>query len=106
MKTFQKIKIIDCGLSDNLLKMIIDIILQYASPDKIILYGSRARGDYKSKSDIDIAIVLSHHIDGLKEILDEQVPTLLKFDVIYFEEVNETLKKEIVEEGIILYEKA
>jgi predicted nucleotidyltransferase len=38
------------------LKKIIDIIVEAVSPDKIILFGSRARGDYRENSDYDILI--------------------------------------------------
>ena len=36
---------------------IISIIVSLASPDKIILFGSYARGDNNEKSDIDLLIV-------------------------------------------------
>jgi predicted nucleotidyltransferase len=36
---------------------IVDTIVSTISPDKIILFGSYARGDYKKNSDIDILII-------------------------------------------------
>ena len=50
------------------LKEIKKIILEIASKygikiDKIILFGSRARGDYKPNSDWDIIIVIQKRID-------------------------------------------
>jgi predicted nucleotidyltransferase len=36
---------------------IVNIILSTVSPDKIILFGSYARGDYNRNSDIDILIL-------------------------------------------------
>ena len=44
------------GLSIGLLEAIIGVIKQYMEPNIIIIFGSRARGDYKKTSDIDIAI--------------------------------------------------
>lgn len=42
------------GLSNETYKMIINIVKKYEC--NFILFGSRARGDYKANSDIDIAI--------------------------------------------------
>jgi predicted nucleotidyltransferase len=39
------------------LDQIVSIIVSTVSPDKIILFGSYARGDYKKNSDIDILIL-------------------------------------------------
>ncbi|MDR1053235.1 MAG: nucleotidyltransferase domain-containing protein, partial [Planctomycetaceae bacterium] len=36
---------------------IVNSIVSTVSPDKIILFGSYARGDYKKGSDIDILIL-------------------------------------------------
>jgi predicted nucleotidyltransferase len=71
---------------------------------KVILFGSRARGDYKRTSDIDLAVyggdILSFAFD-----IDELTSTLLKFDVVNLDEaVQEELKNAIHQEGIILYE--
>lgn len=73
---------------------------------KLILFGSRARGDADERSDIDIAVEAS----GLSRekwlrLLDEveEVNTLLPIDVIRFEEAAEALKENIVREGKILY---
>jgi|GEM_PF-3640618 len=43
----------------NILDKIIKAILQVIIPDKIILFGSQARGDAKIDSDYDILIVKS-----------------------------------------------
>ncbi len=96
------------GLSDELIEQIVKIILEHALAGKIIIYGSRARGDFKRTSDIDIAVEC-YDVDGktgiLNEILNDQLPTLLKCEIVNFKKVAATLKKEIVEEGLVLYEK-
>ena len=38
-------------------EQIVNTIVSTASPDKIILFGSYARGDYRKSSDIDILIL-------------------------------------------------
>lgn len=71
---------------------------------KVVLFGSRARGDYHRASDIDLAVS-----GGNKErfALDiEETSTLLQYDVVDLDKnVQEKLLKSINEEGIGLYEK-
>lgn len=72
---------------------------------KVILFGSRARGDNRERSDIDLAV---HGGDILHFTLDveDKVPTLLFFDVVNLDEyVQPELLESIQKEGKILYEK-
>ena len=46
-------------MPDPKLNEIIDRILQVMTPEKIILFGSRARGDQKETSDYDLLVVKS-----------------------------------------------
>ena len=71
---------------------------------KVILFGSRARGDFKEKSDIDLAVKGG---DFARFSLDvnEETTTLLKFDIINLDEkIQQELKDSIQKEGKILYE--
>lgn len=44
-------------VDETLLEQIVRRILTVGSPQKIVLFGSRARGDYQSDSDIDLLII-------------------------------------------------
>ena len=73
---------------------------------KIILFGSRATGKAGARSDVDLA-VCGGDFDGFYLDLTEHAHTLLSFDLIdYDNAAGEELKKEIVRDGIVLYEKA
>ncbi len=66
--------------------------------DQLLLFGSRAHGDADERSDIDIAVIAPHlnqrqWLDLTERI--EEVPTLLKFDLIRWESAPEDLKSEI-----------
>lgn len=73
--------------------------------NKVILFSSRARGDYRSRSDIDLAISGG---DCIRFSLDVQelTSTLLFFDVV---NLDGTVQKELLDsienEGVCIYEK-
>ena len=92
------------GLSMSLLENIISVIKRYIEPSRIIIFGSRARGDYDKTSDIDIAIDCKGDVGFINEILGEDAPTLLKINLVNLRKVNKELRKEIIREGIIVYE--
>ncbi len=79
-------------------------ILQRFGAKKIILYGSVARGEYTSESDIDVCfegLPDSNYFPALAECL-------MKIDrrvsILDFENVKGYLRRRILEEGKILYE--
>ena len=76
----------------------------------VIIFGSRAMGNYKKGSDIDLAIlgdnISSETIRKLNEDLNEQYPIPYFFDILDYNEItNKELKKHIDVNGIILFEK-
>ncbi len=74
--------------------------------EKVILFGSRARGDNKERSDIDLAVSGGNIVEFRLDI-DDEVRTLLMFDVVNLDgPVQKPLLKSIEEEGVVLYEKA
>lgn len=71
---------------------------------KLILFGSRARGTNHERSDIDLA-ASGGDISNFAETLDNELDTLLPFDVINLDEnVDADFQAEIDRDGIILYE--
>ena len=72
---------------------------------KVILFGSRARGDYKDRSDIDLA-VSGGKVDIFAITVDEETSTLLKYDIVNLNaSIQEELLESIQKEGITVYEK-
>ncbi len=73
--------------------------------EKVILFGSRAKGTHTERSDIDIA-VSGGDSDGFYWDIKEKVHSLLSFDIVEFNgSVSDELKKEIERDGITIYEK-
>lgn len=72
---------------------------------KVILFGSRARGDYYRASDIDLA-VCGGDVTGFTLDVRENTSTLLEFDVVDLSQnLQEKFLASIHREGIVLYEK-
>jgi uncharacterized protein len=74
---------------------------------KIVLFGSRARGDHDDRSDIDLAVVCpGASPDEWARIWDvvDEAPTLLRIDLLRLEQAGQDLKHEVQREGIVLYE--
>jgi predicted nucleotidyltransferase len=73
---------------------------------KVILFGSRARGDNWERSDIDLAISGGDRVRFTLDVDESEiVPTLLMFDVVDLDEpCNEDLLESIKRDGVVLYE--
>lgn len=73
--------------------------------DKVILFGSRARGDYKRTSDIDLAVTGGNAAHFALDV-EEDTSTLLEFDIVNLDgAVQDELRESIRKEGVVLYEK-
>ena len=92
------------GISEKVINEIISLAKKN-SLEKVILFGSRARGDYHRASDIDLA-VLGGNVTAFSLDVEELTSTLLTYDVV---DINKNLQAEfresIEKEGKILYEK-
>lgn len=83
-------------------------IKQLEFVDSAYIYGSRARGDYRPNSDIDIAIKTRGNHPAYRHIVADVIDnadTLLAIDCVNFDEAPEALKNQIVKEGVLLFEK-
>lgn len=73
---------------------------------KVILFGSRARGTHTERSDIDIAVI-GGDFDSFYWAVKETIHSLLSFDIVdYDSEASEQLKREIEKDGVVIYEQA
>ena len=69
------------------------------------MFGSRARGDHKYRSDIDLAVTGGDSTRFAVDA-DEVINTLIMFDVVNLDGVvQDELKASIEREGKIIYEK-
>lgn len=97
------------GLRDKDMQYMYAVFAGIPQIEKVILYGSRAAGTFEKGSDVDLALagssITPYHIARVHNMLENESPTLLWFDVLHYNSIkNEKLKKNIDEEGILIYE--
>ncbi len=95
------------GLSDKDIKSIIDVIASIPEIEEAIVYGSRARGDYKPSSDIDLSCRGNNITTTQMAMLDDLLDQLLLpffFDTNHYEELkNQDLIDRIDREGTVIF---
>lgn len=88
---------------------IIHLVVQKTDPEKIILFGSRAKGTAHKDSDIDIALESIQKLSVRDyRLLKEEIDTisgLYSVDIVFIEKVDYSFKQIIQDTGVILYEK-
>ncbi len=98
------------GLLDTDMNEIIKTLNEYAEVENALIFGSRAKGNFKNGSDVDIALKgISLDFETLNKIscwLNEETNMPYKFDVLNYDTIKEfDLKKHIDRVGIEFYSK-
>ena len=92
------------GIKSKVLQEIVQLAKENCI-EKVILFGSRARGDFKVRSDIDLAFHGGNSTNFILDV-DELTSTLLEYDIV---DLDKPVRKELLEsiknEGVVLYEK-
>ena len=92
------------GIRDEVIQEICEIAEKY-KVEKVILFGSRARGDFRRTSDIDLAVKGGDFINFALDV-DEETSTLLMFDFVDLNRsIQQELRENIEREGRMIYEK-
>ena len=92
------------GIKQVVLDELISIAERYHI-EKLILFGSRARGDFRRTSDIDLAVSGGDFARFALDV-EEETSTLLKYDFVDLDrKVQKELLKSIEKEGVVIYEK-
>ena len=97
-----------CGVKDGVWEQIRTLAALFGA-DKIVLFGSRSRGDYGERSDIDLAVwgLPDKRQSEFYFMVNEETDTLLKFDVVFItDHTSDRLLKNIEEDGVIIYERS
>ncbi len=96
------------GLTEKDIRWIIQAVEQQPEIERLVLFGSRAKGCHRKGSDVDLAIkgeeVSYDSVTRLSEQLNEEIPLPYMFDVLDYGTLAEpALKSHIDRVGIVLY---
>ncbi len=98
------------GLDDCHIKYIRECLSNNTEVEKACLFGSRALGNYKKGSDIDLALfgekINRKVILRILHELNEEYPIPYYFDIVDYNKIkNKELKEHIDNCSVLLYEK-
>lgn len=98
------------GLKEFELEYIIDTIKKFHEIEKAVIFGSRAKGNYKPGSDVDIGIygknITFDTVSALHAMLEEKGPLPYFFDIVDYTHLSHNgLKEHIDRVGKVIYEK-
>ena len=101
------------GLSANVISQLCSVLTQHPNIERAVVYGSRAKGNYKPGSDIDLTLFAAQGKDisfrELCNILDEIDDLLLPYmvDLSVFTQIdNPELRAHIARVGKVFYMQA
>ncbi len=97
------------GLDEKVIEKINLVFASFPKIDKVIIYGSRAKGNYREGSDIDLTLMGEELDLSVLNAIDTKLDDLLLpylFDISIFEQItNSDLVNHIERVGKIIYEK-
>jgi predicted nucleotidyltransferase len=97
------------GLEDETIQKIISVFEKHAEILQVIIYGSRAKGNFRTGSDIDLSLVgksLTSEILSTIQLEINELNTPYLFDISIFDTLNSPdLEEHIRRVGKIFYEK-
>lgn len=95
----------NCGLCAKELEIIQEILSRYEAIQSAVLFGSSVTGNFKTASDIDIALKGAITIKLIAKIKAEFEDSTLPFfvDIVDYAKADNALKNEIDTQGVMLY---
>jgi type I restriction enzyme S subunit len=100
----------EIGLKPSEIEKIQSVFTKYVEIEKVIIYGSRAKGNYKLYSDIDVTIVGAPFNLTIQHKIETELDDLLlpyKFDLSIFDKIeNKDLIEHINRVGKIIFLKS
>jgi uncharacterized protein len=97
------------GLKESTIEKIISVFVKYAKIKKVLLYGSRAKGNYRNGSDIDLTLIGDELCYSQLSAIESDIDDLFlpySFDISIFKDIdNPDLVDHINRLGVVFYEK-
>ena len=97
------------GLSNSIVDQIKSVFVNYPELEKVLIYGSRAKGNFKPGSDIDLTFIGDGLSQTMLNKIEDDIDNLMlpyTFDLSILKNVSNTDFKAHVERvGIVFYER-
>ena len=91
------------GIEEKTYKNLISYFNNNKYIERVVLFGSRAKGNYRYNSDIDLGILCDKKYKStITEELDELVG-VYSLDIVFLDSMNEEIKLQIEKYGIEIY---
>ncbi len=95
------------GLSDRIRADMGQVFAHYPAIERVLIFGSRAKGGARPGSDIDLAVIAPEMTDAefarLWNAIDD-LPLVFKVDLLHWDRLaNTRLKDKIPREGCLFY---
>ena len=94
-------------MNNLLINQLYDVAKNYPEIQSIMLFGSRAHGDNDELSDIDIAVKAPRLSEMnwllFAEQVENKLDTLLKIDLVLYDQASEALREQINQRHEVLY---
>ena len=96
------------GLRQNDIEIIVSVIKKHPEVTEAYLFGSRAKGNFRTGSDVDLALkgdkLTAEIVSSISYQLNEETTLPYKFDVLNYHSIsNNDLKEHIDRIGIRLF---
>lgn len=96
------------GLSSEIVQQLKSVFARYPNIHAVYLFGSRAKGNFRDGSDIDLAVLAPEMKPEIFTQLWNEIdalPLVFKVDCLHFEQLdNNVLKHKILDEGVVFYQ--
>ena len=103
----------DWSVTEEKVSELVRRIVEAADPLEVIAFGSRARGDHREDSDLDLAVIVEDELKGRGDLKSVREGIRLEVDLLTigkerydrFRPWINTVHQEIDREGVRLYER-
>lgn len=89
------------GISEEIIEMLCKVFTEYEEIERVVIFGSRARGDFRNNSDIDMAVyaptMTAMRFAQLHLDIDS-LPIIFRMDIIHYDRCKEERLKNKIEE--------
>jgi len=101
-------------IPDSVIQSLVRQIVEKFNPQKIILFGSYARGNPRPESDVDLLVIMETEMREIEQSIEicQQIDYLFGLDLIVYTpshleerlEMDDSFLQDVIEEGKVLYE--